>query len=105
MIDHIVLCSLRPEVDGEKLEEMVRASRSNLLKIPEVLRVCSGRNLDPDSEWRFYFSIEVESREKLATAEDDPVYLRFLEKVIRPHTETLNIFNYETDPSKDLRYS
>ena len=39
MIDHIVLCRLKPEVNAEKLEEMVRSSRSNLLKIPEVLRV------------------------------------------------------------------
>ena len=105
MIDHIVLCCLRPEVDEEKLEEMVRSSRSSLLKIPEVLRVSSGRNLDPDSEWSFYFSIEVESREKLAMAQDDSVYLKFLEKVIRPNTETHNTFNFETDPSKDLRYS
>lgn len=105
MIDHIVLCRLKPEVDPQTLEDMVRSSRSHLLKIPEVLRVSSGRNLDPDSEWTFYFSVEVESSEKLRMTQDDPVYHRFLEKIIRPHTEIHNTFNFETDPSKDLRYS
>ena len=105
MIDHIVLCRLKPEVNAEKLEEMVRSSRSSLLKIPEVLRVSSGRNLSPESEWAFYFSVEVESREKLNITQDDPVYHKFIERVIRPNTEMHNTFNFETDPSKDLRYS
>ncbi|NNC90537.1 MAG: hypothetical protein HKN82_18940 [Akkermansiaceae bacterium] len=105
MIDHVVLYKLKPGVDDLKLEEMVRSTRSILLKIPEILSVRSGRNVNQDSEWLFYLSIEVESLDKLAMAEDDAVYIRFLEKVIRPHTDAEHVFNFEMDPAKDLRYS
>ena len=43
---------------------MVRASRTWLLKIPEVLSVRSGRNLDPESQWQFFYSFEADSLEK-----------------------------------------
>ena len=105
MIDHIVFYKLRPDVDETRLEEMVRSTRSILLKIPEVLSVHSGRNVDPRSEWPFFFSIEVESLEKLRIVQDDPLFLRFLRDVVHQGTDGEEVFNFETDPSKDLRYS
>ncbi len=105
MIDHIVFYRLQPEVDQARLEEMVRSTRSILLKIPEVLSVHSGRNVDAASEWPFYFSIEVESLDKLRMVEDDPLFLRFLRDVVQPNTAGEEAFNFEMDPSKDLRYS
>ena len=105
MIDHIVFYKLRADVDNARLEEMVRGTRSILLKIPEVLAVHSGRNVDPDSEWSFYVSFEMESLDKLRMIQDDGLYLRFLRDVIEPSTEAEEAFSFETDPSKDLRYS
>ena len=105
MIDHIVFYKLRTDVDETRLEEMVRSTRSILLKIPEVLSVHSGRNVDPDSEWPFFFSIEVESLDKLRMVEDDPLFLRFLRDVVEPNTLGEEAFDFEMDPSKDLRYS
>src|SRR6056297_1841155 len=102
MIAHIAFYKLQPEVDAERLENMVRTTRSILLKIPEVLSVHSGRNTDPDSEWPFFCSLEVGSLAKLEMLKDDPLYLKFLESVIRPNTSGEFIFNFETDPTQDL---
>jgi hypothetical protein len=105
MIHHVVYFQLKPEVDDAVLEEMVRGSRSLLLRIPEVLAVKSGRNLDTSSQWRFFVSFETGSLEKLRAALDDPFYLKFTEKLIRPHTLAQFPMDFEMDPSKDLRYS
>ncbi|MDB4333310.1 Dabb family protein [Akkermansiaceae bacterium] len=50
MIDHLLFYKLKPEVDEGKLEDMIRMSRSLLLKIPVVLTVRSGRTIDPESD-------------------------------------------------------
>ncbi len=105
MIDHIVFYKLRSDVDESRLEEMVRTTRSILLKIPEVLTVHSGRNVDPESEWPFFISFEVESLDKLRMVEEDGLFLRFLRDVVGPNTDSQEAFSFETDPSKDLRYS
>ena len=105
MIDHILFYKLRRDVDETRLEEMVRSTRSILLKIPEVLSVHSGRNVDQESEWSFFVSFEIESLGKLRMVEDDGLYLRILRDVVEPNTDTQEAFSFETDPSKDLRYS
>ena len=105
MIAYIAFYKLQPEVDAERLEGMVRTTRSILLKIPEILSVRSGRNTDQDSEWPFFFSLEVANLSKLEMMRDDPLYLKFLESVIRPNTSGEFAFNFETDPTQDLRYS
>jgi hypothetical protein len=105
MIAHIGFYKLQPDVDAERLEGMVRTTRSILLKIPEILSVRSGRNTDQNSEWPFFYSIEVASLSKLEMTKDDPVFFKFIESVIRPNTSGEFAFNFETDPSQDLRYS
>ncbi len=105
MIFHVVYFQLNPEVDKTTMEDLVRTSRSLLLKIPEVLGVRSGRNLDADSQWQFFFSIEVDSLEKLRATLDDPFHLKLMEKTIKPHICGQFSMNYELDPSKDLKYS
>lgn len=105
MIHHVVYFQLNPEVDKATVEDLVRTSRSLLLKIPEVLGVRSGRNLDPECQWQFYFAIEVDSLEKLRITMDDPFHLKLLEKVIKPHTSAQFSMDYELDPSRDLKYS
>ncbi|MFD0895433.1 Dabb family protein [Luteolibacter ambystomatis] len=105
MISHVVFFQLKPEVDEARVEEMVRTTRSLLLKIPEVLSVKSGRNVDTASEWQFFFNIETESLEKLKITLEDPFHLKFVESVIKPSTTAHFAMDFELDPSKDLRYS
>lgn len=105
MIHHVVHFQLAPEVDKGAMEEMVRTSRSLLLRIPEVLAVKSGRNLDSLSRWQFFFAIEVDSREKLRAVLDDPFHIKLMERVIKPQTCDRLELSYELDPSKDLKYS
>lgn len=105
MINHIVFFKLKPEIDDHKLEEMIRATRSMLLKIPEVFSVRSGRNLDTDSDWPFFLSVEVETLEKLRIYIEDPVHLKYVETVIKPNTTARFALDFQTDPSKELKYS
>ena len=105
MIYHVVYFQLKPEVDEAVMEELVRTSRSLLLKIPEVMTVRSGRNIAPESQWQFFFSIEVDSLEKLKITQDDPFYLKFVEKYIKPNTASQFAMDFELDPSKKLKYS
>jgi hypothetical protein len=84
---------------------MIRRSRSLLLRIPETLSVRSGKKIDPNSPWPFFVSVDFETRQKQSMFRDDPIYLKFLEEVIRPNTlESLQL-DYETDPGKDVKYS
>lgn len=105
MIHHVAYFQLKPGVDRATMEDLVRTSRSLLLKIPEVLAVRSGRNIDPESRWQFYFSIEVDSLEKLRITLDDPFHLKLMEKWIKPNTGDSLTLDYELDPSRDLKYS
>lgn len=105
MIHHVVYFQLKPEVDAAQVEELVRVSRSLLLKIPEVLSVRSGRNLDRDSQWAVFVAIEVESLEKLRATFDDAFHLKFIEKHVKPNVVSQFTLDFELDPSKDLKYS
>lgn len=105
MVHHIELFKLKPSVTTEKLEEMLRVSRSQLLKIPEVLNIRSGKIIDLDSEWAFSISIDIESTDKLAMCKDDPVYVKFVEEVVKPNTVEKLALDYETEPGKDIKYS
>ena len=79
MIDHLLFYKLKAKVDEAKLEDMIRMSRSLLLKVPVVLSVRSGRTIDPNSDWPFYILLEFESLDKKRIFEEDPNYLKFLE--------------------------
>jgi hypothetical protein len=105
MIHHVVFFQLKSEADAEMVESVVRATRSNLLKISEVLNVRSGRNVDPGSQWQLFLAIEVESLDKLSITQDSPHYLKFIEKFIKPNTTAHFAMDFELDPSKDLKYS
>ena len=105
MIHHIVLFKLRPEVTPEKLETMMRQTRSRLLKIGEVLTLKCGKNIDPQSEWGFFFAVDVESTEKLALYRESAIHLKFIKDVIQPNTCERLAVDYEMEPGKDIRYS
>jgi len=105
MIHHIVLFKLRPEITPEKLETMMRETRSRLLKIGEVLALKCGKNIDPQGEWGFFLAVDVDSAEKLALYRESGIHLKFLRDVIQPNTCERLAMDYEMEPGKDIRYS
>jgi hypothetical protein len=105
MVHLIVLCKLNENVTQKDLEGMSRSARSQLLKIPEVLAVRSGKRIKPDNEWPYFYSVEIDTMDKLAMFRDDPILIRFIEKVIKPNTWTVQELVYELEPGKDVKYS
>ena len=105
MIHHVIYLQLNDPEGTKVLEEMVRGARTWLLKIPEVLSVRSGRNLDPESQWQFFYSYEVESMEKLGLVREDPFHLKFIQQFIKPNTHNQFGMVFELDPSRELKYS
>ncbi|MFV1994245.1 MAG: Dabb family protein [Verrucomicrobiales bacterium] len=105
MVHHLVIYKLEPAVTDDKLEEMIRTSRSQLLKIPEVLNIRSGRNIEKDSPWPFFVSMDFESMDKLAMCQDDPIYAKFIAEVLEPNTSEALSLDYEMEPGKDIKYS
>ncbi len=105
MVHHITLCKLQPEVTLAKLEELMMTTRMSLLKIPEVLSVRCGKNIDPKCEWPFFVALDFESMEKLAMTEDDAIYMKFIADVMKPHTTDRLVLNYEMEPGKSVKYS
>jgi hypothetical protein len=105
MIQHIALFKLRPEVTPEKLDEIIRTTRSQLLKIPEVLRIKSGKKVDPACEWPFFIAVEVDSMAKLRQFLDDPVYIKFIHEIVGPFTSERLALDYEMEPGKNIKYS
>ncbi|MEJ6581160.1 MAG: Dabb family protein [Akkermansiaceae bacterium] len=105
MIFHLLFFKLKPEVTQSGVEEMIRSSRSMLLRISEVLSVRSGRAIDPKSEWPFFIALEFESLDKKRIFEDDPMFLKFQKVIVSQNTSACFPMDFETDPSKDLKYS
>ncbi len=105
MLHQVTLYKLKPQVDPAALEEMMRATRIQLLKIPEILSVKCGRNVDPDSPWPFFIALDFESIEKLAVTEDDAIYMKFLSDVIKPNTDDQLALSYEMEPARNVRAS
>jgi hypothetical protein len=103
MINHLVLFKVKPEVDEEKLEWMMRETRIQLLKIPEVLSIRCGKRVGANAEWPFFLSVELDSTEKLALYLEDPNHVKFVEEVIKPNiTERLSL-DYEMEPGRKAR--
>ncbi|MES2996328.1 MAG: Dabb family protein [Verrucomicrobiota bacterium] len=105
MIHHVVFYELLPQTEPGEVEEILRTSRTLLLRIPEVLGVKSGRNLDSSSQWEIFVSFEVDSREKLRVISENPFYLKFTEHVVGPRRIAESAMSFEMDPAKDLKYS
>jgi hypothetical protein len=105
MVHHVALYKLQPDVAPETLDDMMRRTRSLLLKIPEVLAVRCGKRIDPESEFPFFVALDFDSLAKQAMFRDDPVYLKFLLDVVEPHTTECMAFDYEMEPGKNVKYS
>ncbi|HET9523545.1 MAG TPA: Dabb family protein [Terrimicrobiaceae bacterium] len=103
MIYHLVLFKLKPEVDEAKLEWMMRETRIQLLRIPEVLSIRCGKRVDSNMEWPFFLSVELDSMEKLNLYAEDPNHVKFVEEVIKPNITERLALDYEMEPGKRAR--
>jgi hypothetical protein len=105
MIHFVALFKLKPKVSDEVLDQMIRDSRSQLLRITAAFNIRSGKRVDKKCEWPFFLAIDFESIEHLQMFKDDPQMLKFQHDVIEPNTrETLEMV-YEMEPGKDTKYS
>jgi len=105
MVHHIVLYKLNSEVTPAGVEAMMMNARMQLLKIQEVLSIKCGKRIDPELPWPFFIAIDFESMDKYAIFREDPIYVKFVEEVIKPNTENFLVLDFEMDPGKDVRFS
>jgi hypothetical protein len=105
MVHQVALYKLQPDLPEGTLDDMIRRTRSLLLKIPEVLAVRCGKRIEPDAEWAFFVALDFDSRAKQDMYRDDPVYLKFLLEVIEPYTAESLITDFEMEPGKNVKYS
>jgi Stress responsive A/B Barrel Domain len=105
MVHHLLLYRLKPDVTPQKVEEMMRMTRAQLLRIPEVLTVKCGQRIDPENEWQFFIGLDFENMETLAFYYDHPLYLKFINTVIDPYVASKLVLDFELEPGKDVAYS
>jgi hypothetical protein len=105
MVHQLALYKLQSGVTDEVLDDMIRRTRSTLLKVPEVMAVRSGRKIDPQCEWPFFVGLDFESRAKQRIFMDDGAWHKFQNDIIRPHTTEKLVLDYELDPGKNVKYS
>jgi hypothetical protein len=105
MVHHIGLYKLKPGVTPQEAEEMMMNARMQLLKIDEVLSIKCGKRVEKDNPWPFFIAIDFESMDKQAIFEEDPIYIKFVEEVIKSKTTEYLALDYEMDPGKDVNFS
>lgn len=105
MVHHISLFKLKPEITPARLEEMMMNTRMQLLKIPEVLSIKCGKRIDSTMPWPFFIAIDFESVDKYDIYCEDPIYVKFVEEVIKPNVADTLKLDFEMDPGKDVQFS
>ncbi len=105
MIHHLVLFKLKPDVTAGEVDSILRQTRAQLLKIDDVLMLRCGRNLDPGSIWELFVSIELENTEKLAQLREDAIYIKYLERILKPKIEDQIALTFEMEPGRGIQFS
>lgn len=105
MVHHISLFKLKPDITPARLEEMMMNTRMQLLKIPEVLSIKCGKRIDSTMPWPFFIAIDFESMDKYDIYCEDPIYVKFVEEVIKPNVADTLKLDFEMDPGKDVQFS
>ncbi len=105
MVHYISLYKFSEDPAPEIIEELMRTTRIQLLKIPEVLNVRCGKRIDPSNEWQFFVALDFESTEKRNFCFDCPIYTNYIEKFIRPVVSASLTMDFEMEPYKDVKYS
>ena len=105
MVHHIGLYKLKPGITPEETEEMMMNARMQLLKIDEVLSIKCGKRIKSELPWPFFIAIDFESMDRYDIFREDPIYVKFIEEVIKPNTADSLVLDFEMDPGKDVRFS
>ncbi|MEP6955895.1 MAG: Dabb family protein [Chthoniobacterales bacterium] len=105
MVHHISLFKLKPEVTPARVEEMMMNARMQLLKIQEVLSIKCGKRITPQMDWPFFIAIDFESMDKYEIYAEDPIYIKFVEEIIKPNVDDTLRLDFEMDPGKDVQFS
>ncbi|CAN5623500.1 hypothetical protein BH18VER1_BH18VER1_16950 [soil metagenome] len=105
MVHHVVLYKLKPEVTPARIEEMMMHTRMQLLKIQEVLSIKCGKRIAAEMQWPFFVAIDFESMDKYDIFCEDPIYMKYMEDVVRPNTTEALTLDFEMDPGKDVQFS
>lgn len=104
MVHHLVLCRLRPDITPEEVEAMMRQTRTQLLKVPEVKIIRCGQRIG-SGDWDYFVSLEFESMEKLALFAANPITHRHREEVLVPNVVAASAHDFELEPGKDPKHS
>ena len=75
-------------------------TRMQLLKIPEVLSIKCGKRINPEIPWPFFIAIDFESMDKFAIFREDPIFVKFMEEIIKPNMATSLVLDYDGDPKR-----
>lgn len=105
MVHHIALFRLKPEVTPARIEEMMMNTRMQLLKIPEVLSIKCGKRINSEMQWPFFIAIDFESMDKFDIFREDPIYVKYVEEIIKPNVAETVDLDFEMDPGKDVQFS
>ena len=105
MVHHVALFKLKPEVTPARVEEMMMNSRMQLLKISEVLSIKCGKRIKEEMPWPFFIAIDFESMDKFDMFREDPIYVKFVEDIIKPNVAETLTLDFEMDPGKDVQFS
>jgi len=105
MIHHCVYFKLAPHVTAEQVENLLIETRINLLKIPEVMNIKTGKNVNPQSEYQFFLCFDCESLAKLEVYRQHPIHIKYVQETITPNTVARFAQDFEMEPGKDVRYS
>mgnify|MGYP003610085808 CR=1 FL=1 len=101
MIQHLVLFKLKPGVDAEKIDWMLREIRIQLLKISVVRGLRCGYRINSETEWPLFLLVELDSAEKIPAYMNDPAHLRLVSEVIKPNIIERLALDFQTDPGID----
>ncbi len=105
MVHHVALFKLKPEVTPARVEEMMMNTRMQLLKIPEVLSIKCGKRINQEMHWPFFVAIDFESMDKFEIFREDPIYVKYVEEIIKPNVAETVDLDFEMDPGKDVQFS
>ncbi len=108
MIHHLKLIQLKSGVVSEKAEGIMVESRIRLLKIQDVLSLACGKKIPlpgHESSHDLFLALEFENSLKRTSAFDHPLYHQFEAQVLRPHSQKIEVLEFEMDPGKDVRFS
>lgn len=105
MVHHISLFKLKPDITPARVEEMMMNTRMQLLKIPEVLSIKCGKRISAEMPWPFFIAIDFESMDRYEIFCEDPIYMKFVEEIIKPNVADTLKLDFEMDPGKDVQFS